>query len=112
MDKKPRCNICKKKVPLKVKKNDVGDGVILFYVRCSKCRSVFPGYVEDDKVRGYMKKVETLQNETANKGPEEILSGYREITALKKETENLAKVLLVKRYWKEFGKLGDRVIWT
>jgi uncharacterized Zn finger protein len=109
--KKSKCNTCGRKVHPKVKKHSVGE-LDFYYVRCSKCKTVYPAYVEDQWVKDKKAEVETLQK-TAWGGDEmsaeEKLKTSQRIIHIQKEVEYVAKTLLVKTHRNVFSKLGDRV---
>jgi uncharacterized Zn finger protein len=109
--KKSKCDVCSKKVAPKVKKFTKGE-IEGFYVRCSKCKTVYPAYIEDAWVREKKEEVEQLQNSawgTDGMTAEEKLKASQRILQLQAEVEYVAKTLLPKKHIKDFEQFGERV---
>lgn len=111
---KAKCDNCQKKVVFKVKKKSMGtlQPIDFYYTRCSKCKTVYPAYVEDHWVRDKKKEVESMQttawkDKTIN--PKEKVKLLKEILRIQKEVEYVSKTLLVKRHQDAFELFGNGV---
>lgn len=111
MKKKLKCNSCGRKVHPKVKKYSK-DGTDFYYVRCSRCLTVYPAFVEDAWVKEKKAEVERLQNLAWGEdemSAEEKLKSSQRILHLQKEVEYVCKVMLTQQNRHVFEKLGNGV---
>ncbi len=107
-----RCDFCRAKVKVKAKQHVEGD-TTLFYVKCNRCSSVYPAYVEDNWVRSKKAEIEKLQEETWGKdsdmSPEKKIDRSKRILMMRQEVEHLSKQSLVEAKMHLFRRLGERV---